>query len=285
MRLLDRKKSLVPIPQLGFSEHNEKLIKKLLLRPEGIIIVTGPTGSGKTTTLYSILEFVNSVDINIMTLEDPVEYQLSLIRQSQIREHSGMTFSEGIKSIMRQDPDIIFLGEVRDNETANMAVRAAMTGHKVFTTLHTNDALGVIPRLVDIGVTPDILAGSMICVIAQRLVRRLCEHCKEEYTASEEDCKIIGADAANPPKLHRAKGCEKCGGKGYKGRMAIHEILPVDKGMDELIATQATRKTMREYAYSKGFITMLDDATSKCLKGTIDVPEIIGSVDVTDRLL
>ena len=283
MRLLDKKRALVPINQLGFSEHNEKLVKKLLKRPEGIIIVTGPTGSGKTTTLYSILEFINSVDVNIMTLEDPVEYQLSLIRQSPIRE-GGMSFSDGIRSIMRQDPDVIFIGEVRDNETANMAVRASMTGHKVFTTLHTNDAIGAIPRLLDIGVPPDMLSGNMICTVAQRLVRKLCTHCKEEYTATEEDCRIMGVDAANPPKIFRAKGCDKCNEKGYKGRMAIHEILAADKGLDELIATRATRKVMNDHAMSKGFVPMVDDAAQKCLAGIIDIPEIVSSVDVTDRL-
>lgn len=189
MRLLDKKKALVPLSHLGFSEHNEKLLKKLLKRPEGIIIVTGPTGSGKTTTLYSTIEYINNVSINIMTLEDPVEYQLSLIRQSQVREGSGMSFVDGVKSIMRQDPDVIFIGEVRDHQTAQMAVRAAMTGHKVFSTLHTNDAIGVIPRMIDIGIQPHMLAGSLICLIAQRLSRKLCVHCKTEYTATEDDCK------------------------------------------------------------------------------------------------
>ena len=169
MRLLDNKKSLVPLESLGFSEHNINAIKRMIKRPEGIIIVTGPTGSGKTTTLYSVLSYINNIDTNIMTLEDPVEYQLPLIRQSSVREGTGMDFLNGIKSLMRQDPDIIFVGEVRDEDTALMAVRAALTGHQVYTTLHTNDALGAIPRLADIGVPGHLLASSLIGCLAQRL--------------------------------------------------------------------------------------------------------------------
>ena len=284
MRLLDKKKALMPIDNLGFSKHNENLVKKILLKPEGVIIVTGPTGSGKTTTLYSILGYINNVDVNIMTLEDPVEYQLSLIRQSQVREGTGMGFAEGIKSVLRQDPDIIFIGEIRDNQTATMAMRASMTGHKVFTTLHTNDAIGVIPRLLDIGVLPSILSTSLIGAMAQRLARRLCQHCKEEYVATEQDCRILGVSSENPPKIFRAKGCPHCGNKGYKGRLALHELLPVDRGMEELIATGATRKVIMEYALSKGFIPMVQDAAEKVMAGLVDVPEMMSSVDVTDRL-
>ena len=284
MRLLDKRKALLPLPLLGFSDHNEKLLKKMLKRPEGIIIVTGPTGSGKTTTLYSVLEYINTVGVNIMTLEDPVEYQLSLIRQSNVREGSGMSFLDGVKSIMRQDPDIVFIGEVRDQQTAQMAVRAAMTGHKVFSTLHTNDAMGVIPRLVDIGVGPEMLSGALIAAIAQRLIRKLCSSCKEEYIATPEDCKILRIDPANPPKLYRAKGCPKCHGNGYKGRLAINEILPIDKGMDELIATRATRNAMLKYALDNGFVPMVEDITQKVLAGITDIEEMVSSVDVTDRL-
>lgn len=284
MRILDKKKALMPFDKLGLTEHNEKLLKKMLLRPEGIIIVTGPTGSGKTTTLYSVLEYINNVNVNIMTLEDPVEYQLSLIRQANVREGSGMGFADGIKSIMRQDPDIVFIGEVRDETTANMAVRAAMTGHKVFSTLHTNDAMGIIPRLMDIGVSPEMLSGSLICGLAQRLARRLCKHCKEKYTATEEDCKILGLDAANPPEVYKHVGCDECGNKGYKGRVALHEIMPVDKEMDELIAKNSTRREMLTYLEANGYKSMADDASYKVLQGITDVAEMMRSVDVTDRL-
>lgn len=284
MRILDKHKALVPLEKLGFSENNDRLLRKLLKRPEGIIIVTGPTGSGKTTTLYSVLNYINDVDINIMTLENPVEYQLPMIRQSDIREESGMDFVSGIKSLLRQDPDVIFVGEVRDEATANMAMRAAMTGHRVFTTLHTNDALAAIPRLIDIGIPPHLLSGSLICTMAQRLIRKLCETCKEEATASEDECRILGVDNTKPPKIYRHKGCPQCTGTGYKGRLAVNEILPVDKELDELIATGATRRAMMEHALGKGFIPMAQDGTMKVLMGITDVEELVRTIDMTERL-
>ncbi len=284
MRILDKKKSLVTLDKLGFSEHNEKLLKKLLKRPEGIIIMTGPTGSGKTTTLYSVLGYINSIDVNIMTLEDPVEYQIPLIRQSMVRENTGMNFNSGIRSMMRQDPDIIFVGEVRDEDTANMALRAAMTGHQVFTTLHTNDAIGAIPRLIDIGIQPRLLAGSLVCTMAQRLARKLCEHCKKAKTASPEECKILGVDVKNPPKILTHVGCEHCSHTGYKGRIAIMEILPIDRTMDEFIAQNSTRKVMMDYALSQGFVSMVEDGIAKILAGITDLDELINTIDMTERL-
>lgn len=284
MRLLDKAKSLVPLSDLGFSEHNISLLKKLLKRPEGIIIVTGPTGSGKTTTLYSVLNFINEIGVNIMTLEDPVEYQLPLIRQSNVREGTGLDFLNGIKSLMRQDPDIIFVGEVRDEDTALMAIRAALTGHQVFTTLHTNDALGSIPRLGDIGVPLHLLAGSLIGAIAQRLARKLCKHCRRAYTATTEECHVLGVDPKMPPNIYRAVGCDKCNHRGYKGRVAIAEILRVDHGMDELISTNATRRVMMEYAKQHGFVTMQQDGIHKVLEGEISLEELISTIDLTDRL-
>ncbi len=284
MRLLDKAKSLVPLEDLGFSDHNIKVLKILLKRPEGIIIVTGPTGSGKTTTLYSVLGYINNIETNIMTLEDPVEYQLPLIRQSNVREGSGMDFLSGIKSLMRQDPDIIFVGEVRDEDTALMAVRAALTGHQVYTTLHTNDAIGAIPRLGDIGVPGHLLAGSLIGVLAQRLARKLCKSCRKARPANEEECKIIGVDAANPPTVYVPGGCPKCKNKGYKGRTAIVEILRVDKGMDELIATHATRSTMEEYLRKTNFVGMQEDGIAKVLAGEISFDALMDTIDMTDRL-
>lgn len=283
LRILDKSKALMPMEKLGFSEHNDRVLKRCLKRPEGIVIVTGPTGSGKTTTLYSMLSYINSIDVNIMTLEDPVEYQLPLIRQTSVREGS-VDFHSGIKSLMRQDPDIIFVGEVRDEDTALMAVRAALTGHQVYTTLHTNDALGAIPRLSDIGVPAHLLAGSLICCIAQRLARKLCKDCKQPKQANEEECRILGADPSEPPTIYEAKGCKSCGMKGYKGRMAIVEILRIDRGMDELIATHATRNHMVEYALENGFVPMVQDGIAKVLKGDIDIAELIDTVDLTDRL-
>lgn len=283
LRLLDKRNSLVPLHKLGFSEHNVRLLKRLLKRPEGIIIVTGPTGSGKTTTLYSILSYINSVDVNIMTLEDPVEYQLPMIRQTNVREGT-IDFVSGIKSLMRQDPDIIFVGEVRDEETATMAVRAALTGHQVFTTLHTNDAIGAIPRLNDIGVQAQMLAGALICCIAQRLARKLCEHCKRQRPATPEECRILGYSADNAPLVYEPVGCDHCAHKGYKGRTAIIEILRVDPGMDELIAVGATRKVIQEHALDNGFIPLMYDGFDKVINGEIDLDELIGTIDLTERL-
>jgi type IV pilus assembly protein PilB len=283
MRILDKSKALVPMEKLGFSDHNEQMLKRCLRRPEGIIIVTGPTGSGKTTTLYSMLSFINSIDVNIMTLEDPVEYQLPLIRQTNVREGS-VDFHSGIKALMRQDPDIIFVGEVRDEDTALMAIRAALTGHQVFTTLHTNDALGAIPRLSDIGVPAHLLAGSLVACLAQRLARKLCPKCKRPKQATEEECRVLGVDPAEPPTIYEAVGCTACLMKGNKGRTAIVEILRIDKGLDELIATHATRNHMMEYALENGFIPMVQDGIAKVLKGDIALNELIDTVDLTDRL-
>jgi type IV pilus assembly protein PilB len=284
MRLLDKAKSLVALENLGFSEHNIRVLKILIKRPEGIIIVTGPTGSGKTTTLYSVLGYINNIETNIMTLEDPVEYQLPLIRQSNVREGSGMDFLNGIKSLMRQDPDIIFVGEVRDEETALMAVRAALTGHQVYTTLHTNDAIGAIPRLRDIGVPGHLLSGSLIGCLAQRLVRKLCVHCKQPRAATEEECRILGVDSKNPPQIYEAPGCGACKNKGYKGRTAIVEIMRVDHEMDELIANNATRKQMVDHLKKTGFVSMQEDGIARVLSGEISFDGLMESINMTDRL-
>ncbi len=283
MRLLDKSKALVPLDSLGYSDHNVGLLKKLLQRPEGILIVTGPTGSGKTTTLYSILNFINEIDVNIMTLEDPVEYQLPLIRQANVREGS-MDFVSGIKSLLRQDPDIIFIGEVRDADTATMALRAALTGHQVFTSLHTNDAMGAIPRLIDIGVPAYLLGGALIGCVAQRLARKLCSACRKSKTASPEECKVLGMDPAKAPTIYEPGGCEKCRNKGYKGRIAVAEVLRIDKEMDELIATNATRRAMMDHALKAGFVPMMQDGINKVLAGDIDMKELVGTVDLTERL-
>lgn len=282
LRILDKKKALLPMEQLGMNEHNVKILQKMIKRPEGIIIVTGPTGSGKTTTLYSVLNYINSVDVNIMTLEDPVEYQLSMIRQSHIRK-GGMTFADGIKSLLRQDPDIIFVGEIRDGETAEMALRAAMTGHQVYSTLHTNDALGAIPRLVDIGIKPQLLSGAVIGVVAQRLARKLCTECKQARPATEEECKVFKVPSDDPPSIYVHNGCETCNNTGYKGRISITEIIHVDKAMDELLATDATREQMRIHLVEHGFKSMQDDGVDKILQGVTDLDELIRTIDMTDR--
>lgn len=283
MRILDEKQSIIALDNLGLSEHNLKLIKKLVKRPEGVIILTGPTGSGKTTTLYTILNFINSIDKNIMTLEDPVEYHIPLIRQSNIRTDVGMDFASGIKAILRQDPDVILVGEIRDKDTAITAIQAAMTGHQVYTSLHTNDAIGAIPRLMNIGVPNYLMAGSMICSIAQRLSRKLCPHCKKESPLTEEEKHLLGEKYANITKIYKAVGCSKCTG-GYKGRVVICEVLPFDRDLDELITISASRKEIYNYAISAGFVPMVDDGIQKVLDGITDLTELSRVVDMTGRM-
>ncbi|MCH8163233.1 MAG: Flp pilus assembly complex ATPase component TadA, partial [Proteobacteria bacterium] len=224
LRVLDRQKGIVSLDQLGIRDDAMESLRLMVARPEGIILVTGPTGSGKTTTLYSILNYLNTESVNIMTLEDPVEYPTNLIRQTSISETARLDFASGIRSLMRQDPDIILVGEIRDEDTASMALRAAMTGHQVFSTLHTNSAIGVIPRLLDIGVKAEILAGNLIGVIAQRLARKLCEKCRESYSIpiGGVERTLLGLKAMDRRQsIYRAKGCKVCDGAGYKGRMAL----------------------------------------------------------------
>jgi type II secretory ATPase GspE/PulE/Tfp pilus assembly ATPase PilB-like protein len=247
-------------------------------------VVTGPTGSGKTTTLYSLLAQVNDETVNIMTLEDPVEYPLTLMRQTSVNDVARMDFANGIRSIMRQDPDIILVGEVRDKETAEMAFRAAMTGHQVFTTLHTNSALGAFPRLLDIGIQPDIMAGNIIGIIAQRLVRMLCTHCKEAYAPSQEERILLGPAADSVSFLYRPVGCKSCGNKGYRGRTPIMELLVMDGDIDELVARRATAKELRAEAVSKGFRSLAEEGITRVLEGTTSLAEVARTVDLTGRL-
>ena len=246
LRVLDQSNTVRGLDQLQLSPHNKALIEKALLRPQGIIIATGPTGSGKTTTLYSLLGIVNTPEVNIMTLEDPVEYEVPLLRQTQIREASGLTFSNGVRALMRQDPDIVFIGEIRDDDTAQMTVRAAMTGHRVFSTLHTNDCFGVLPRLYDFGLPPALIAGSIVAVIAQRLVRSLCPRCKEAYQPGERERKILGLDAGFNQSIYRAVGCHDCRNTGYRGRLSVMEILMVDEAIDDLINQKPTRRKSKQ---------------------------------------
>ena len=284
LRILDRQKGIVPLDGLGLEAGQLQLLKKMIARPEGIILVTGPTGSGKTTTLYSVLNHINNDGLNIMTLEDPVEYPMTLIRQTSINEAAKMDFGNGIRSLMRQDPDVILVGEIRDEDTATMAFRAAMTGHQVYSTLHTNSAAGAIPRLLDIGIVPDVLAGNIIGVVAQRLVRRLCKHCKQAHQASTGECSIVGARADRPPTLYRAVGCDQCDYQGYRGRMAIIEILKMDGELDELIAHRATGRELQKSALTRGFRTLADDGIRRVLDGSTALDELMRVIDLTDRM-
>ncbi len=283
MRILDEKQSILSMEKLGFSELNVNALKKLVQRPEGMIIMTGPTGSGKTTTLYTVLGYINSIDKNIMTLEDPVEYHIPMIRQSNIRNEVGMDFAAGIKAILRQDPDIILVGEIRDKDTAITAIQAAMTGHQVYSSLHTNDAIGAIPRLMNIGVPNYLMAGALIGVAAQRLARKLCVHCKKEEPITELEKKLLGAKYASITKLFKAVGCEKCT-NGYKGRVVVAEILSFDRELDDLVARSASRKEISAYALSHGFVSMVEDGLLKVGAGIIDLKELIRVVDMTDRM-
>jgi type II secretory ATPase GspE/PulE/Tfp pilus assembly ATPase PilB-like protein len=285
LRILDRQKGIVPLDDLGLSEDNLNLLKLMLARPEGIILVTGPTGSGKSTTLYSILNHVNTESVNIMTLEDPVEYPMNMIRQTSVNEAAKMGFASGIRSMMRQDPDIILVGEIRDAETAEMALRAAMTGHQVYSTLHTNSAVGSVSRLLDIGVLPDIMAGNIIGVVAQRLVRRLCPHCKQAGPPDELEQRLLGITAEDPAVvIYRAGGCEHCGNHGYKGRMTIVELLKFNADMDDLIARRSTTRELRTMALSQGFRPLVEDAIRRVLDGSTSLDEISRVVDLTDRI-
>ncbi len=281
LRVLDQSQSIMPLGKLGFSPENLEKISKAQERPEGVIIVTGPTGSGKTTSLYSMLNEINNVEVNIQTLEDPVEYSLGMIRQTHVRE-GVLEFADGIRAMLRQDPDIIFIGEIRDGVTADMALKAAMTGHQVYTTLHTNDSFGAIPRLLDLDLKPGMIAGAIVAVFAQRLVRRVCASCREPYRPDEAECQILGVDPANAPEIYKAVqgGCQACAGQGYNGRVAVAEILLFDEDLDEIIAKEGTKAEMKAAAFEKGFKSMKDDGILKILDGVTTLEALSKVVDI-----
>ena len=284
LRVLDREKSIIPLERMGLRTSTLAQLKLMMTRPEGIVVVTGPTGSGKTTTLYSLLSHLNDETVNIMTLEDPVEYPVTMMRQTSVAEVNKVDFANGIRSIMRQDPDIILVGEIRDQDTATMAFRAAMTGHQVFSTLHTNSALGAFPRLTDIGISPDIMAGNIIGVVAQRLVRVLCPQCKEPVKPTDEERKILGVKRNEAIQIYKHKGCKRCNQTGYRGRMAILELLRIDSDMDSLIARRAHLDELRKMAIDKGFTTLADDGVRRILEGYTSIDEVMRVIDLTSRL-
>ncbi|MHB1125385.1 MAG: type II secretion system ATPase GspE [Bacillota bacterium] len=277
IRLLDKASALLQLQDLGFQENTLERYKSLIQQAYGIVLVTGPTGSGKTTTLYATLNAINTPEKNIITIEDPVEYVLDGINQVNINPKAGLTFAGGLRSILRQDPDIIMVGEIRDGETADIAVRAATTGHLVFSTLHTNDASGAVTRLVDMGVEPFLVASSVIGVVAQRLVRGICTHCKISYEAPETgpERKLLELPPGQPATLYKGKGCPYCEGSGYRGRVAIHEVMPFSRPLRELVMQKTSAEDLREIAQKHGMITLRDDGVHKALKGVTTIEEVM----------
>jgi len=275
MRLLDTSSILIGLERLGFDEKNLEHFKSLIVRPYGIILVTGPTGSGKTTTLYSALNTINTPDKNIITIEDPVEYQLKMVRQSQINPKAGLTFATGLRSILRQDPDVIMVGEIRDLETAEISVQAALTGHLVFSTLHTNDAPGSLNRLIDMGVEPFLISSSVIGVVAQRLVRTICSSCKQSYTPSEEVIRDFGAELPSNPKFYKGAGCKVCKNSGYKGRLGLFEMLLITDKIRDLILAKTPSSQIKHVAQEAGMKTLRQDGITKVLAGATTIDEVI----------
>jgi general secretion pathway protein E len=277
LRLLNKTGSLLEIEDLGLSPARLKLIKELVASPNGIILVTGPTGSGKTTTLYAILQSINKPDINIITIEDPVEYQIKGISQIQVNPKIDLTFARGLRSIVRQDPDVILIGEIRDKETADIAVQSALTGHLVFSTLHTNDSASAITRLVDMGVEPFLISSSVLAVAAQRLIRVLCDNCKKAYQPSTIYLKSIGVapDHFNENHIYKAVGCEKCITTGYKGRLGIFEIMVLNEQLKGLILETFDSNRIKNEAAKQKMVSLRQDGIEKVLEGTTTMEEVL----------
>jgi general secretion pathway protein E len=278
LRLLDRSSALLGLEELGLSGRNLTLLFRLIRQSHGIILVTGPTGSGKTTTLYAALSRINTTDKNIITIEDPIEYQLRGIGQMQVSPKIDLTFAAGLRSILRQDPDVIMIGEIRDAETAEIAIQAALTGHLVFSTLHTNDSFGAVSRLLDMGVEPYLVSSSTLGVLAQRLVRRVCQHCRQAYTPPESEIREIGLTpaAVHGRSFYRSgPGCEMCHGKGYRGRTGIHELLIFSDAARALVMQRTDAAALRRAAIESGMPTLRDDGAEKVLAGVTTVEEVV----------
>ena len=274
MRILDKSKIMIRLEELGMHPTNYKKFREAMDSPYGIIFVTGPTGSGKTTTLYAGLNAIKSVKRKIITVEDPVEYQMNLIQQVQVNEKANLTFASALKSILRQDPDIIMIGEVRDRETLKIAVEASLTGHLVFSTLHTNDAVSAITRIVDMGIEPYLVSGALVAIQAQRLVRKLCPHCKIPVTLPDDVMSQIQPYIpSNGYQFYKAKGCEKCMDSGYMGREMVSEVLIVDENLQSMIARGESKEKMLEYALKQGFVTMFADAAIRASQGRTTIEE------------
>jgi len=280
MRLLDKSSVLLGIKELGLSEQDLERFTKLINRPNGIILVTGPTGSGKTTTLYTALTAISSMEKNIVTIEDPVEYELPLIRQTQVNPKAGITFANGLRSILRQDPDIIMVGEIRDKETADIAIQAALTGHLVFATLHTNDSSSALTRLIDMGVEPFLISSSIVGVVAQRLVRTICDKCKEKYAPTEEVLKEL--NVTEPKEFHRGQGCDKCNKTGLAGRQAIFELLVMNADIKKMVDTKKSSDEIKAKSIEFGMKTLRQDGLAKVLQGLTIPEEVLRVTEVEE---
>ncbi|WP_433596014.1 GspE/PulE family protein [Lysinibacillus xylanilyticus] len=281
MRILDLSSVANSIDKLGFTEKNEVLFRNMIANPNGILLITGPTGSGKSSTLYAALSNLNEEDVNIITVEDPVEYQLDGINQIQVKEEVGLTFAAGLRSILRQDPDIVMIGEIRDFETAQIAVRASLTGHLVLSTLHTNSAVESISRLQDMGIEPFLLSSSLVGIMAQRLVRRICRDCGENYTFTNRELEIMRSNGIEGVTHgRRGRGCPSCNQTGYRGRMAIHEILPIDRNIKEMILNRSSESVIRDYMKRKGYYTLLVDGLLKVAEGQTTTSEVLRVANV-----
>ncbi|QWK13902.1 MAG: GspE/PulE family protein [Aquificota bacterium] len=276
LRLLEKGGKILRLEDLGLWEEDLLKLKRLSQKPYGIVLATGPTGSGKSTTLYAIIMEIKSPKKNIITIEDPPEYQIEGVSQIQVNPKVGLTFATGLRAILRQDPDVIMVGEIRDSETAEIAVQSALTGHLVLSTLHTNDAPSAITRLFDLGIEPFLIASALEGVIAQRLVRKICPHCKEEYRPSKEELKELGLSGDHT--FYRGRGCEQCMGTGYRGRTGIFEVLEVDEEIKKLIVKTQSATDIRNFARARGFKSMLEDGIRKVLSGITTPEEVLRAV-------
>lgn len=274
MRVLDMGTALIEVDRLGFSEGNKVLFQQAIEAAHGVVLITGPTGSGKSTTLYAALARLNREGINVITVEDPVEYQLQGVNQVQVNNVAGLTFARGLRAILRQDPNVIMVGEIRDAETAEISIRAAMTGHLVLSTLHTNSAVNAISRLLDMGIEPFLISSSLTCVVGQRLVRRVCDYCAQSYEPTLEEQELLAQYGLSPNRLRRGAGCGECGRSGYKGRLAIHEVLRVDDELRAMILHKRPDHEYRDHALKVGYVTMFIDGLRKVAEGETTITEV-----------
>ncbi|WP_107829610.1 GspE/PulE family protein [Campylobacter concisus] len=274
LRILDKSKVIINLEDLGMHPDNFAKFKKSMKAPYGIILVTGPTGSGKTTTLYGALNDIKSVKTKIITVEDPVEYQLNMIQQVHVNEKAGLTFVSALRSILRQDPDVIMIGEIRDQETLRIAIQAALTGHLVFSTLHTNDAISALPRMIDMGIEPYLVSGALVCIEAQRLVRKLCPHCKQKITLSQKAFDEVKKFVPENYQFYKSVGCPQCSQTGYLGREMISEILPISDHIASMVANDASKDELKSVAYKEGFIDMFHDGVVRAANGITTLEEV-----------